>query len=84
MEPRDGGRHGHRPDGRQDADDDPDRHFVHEGALARLAGGDYLGTGRRVGHQRSVFPLDLAAAAQDDGEVLGFQSAQCGGQADGD
>jgi len=34
--------------------------------------------------QRDLLALDQFAAAKDDEEVLGFQSAECGGEADGD
>lgn len=84
MEPGYCGRHHHRPHGRQDAHDGADRDAGNQGTPARLAGRYHLGKGRGPGYFCFVLPLDLAAAAQDDGTVLGLFAAQCRGQTDGD
>lgn len=44
-----------------------------------MAGGDYTRQRRRAGDIRHLLQVDLAAAAEDDGPVLGLLAAERGG-----
>lgn len=72
MEAADRGGDGDRPARRQDAYDDPDGDAGDEGHAALVARGHHPRQGCGTGDRRDLLPLDQLAAAEDDGQILGF------------